>query len=227
MSYGATIHFKSISAEEVYPFFQKLKTALAEKFEEIAKDNFLWMPSIRNAHRYKDISPEAKMDIDRAWVLDCLFKFRYFYIPEHCLLGIFSVPREIEGLFDNVTYFQNSCDQDYDFDEWNGIPIFEQIASKWKNTPDKEMALLYAAKGCGKPEELTEFDYYRRSFAYDEIWEMFDQYLFNDELCVYLSLFGGYESFRMSAFVRRCEALYEELEQECREKAALKQMMEG
>lgn len=210
MSYSATINFKNVPADGVYPFFQMLKTELIKRIDEIAKDNFLWLPSIRYAHRYKDLDSEAKMEIDTAWAMNSIFKFRYFYLPEHQLLGIFSVPIKTEGLFDNVTYFQNSCDQDYEFEEWKGIPIFEKIAGKWKEATDKEVAAQYTAKLYGKPEECTDTDYWRKSFAYDEIWEMFESYLYNDEQCVYTSMFGGYERYKVSAFVQRCENLYEE-----------------
>ena len=126
MSYSCTIYFKNIKADEVYSFFQELKTKLISKTDEIAKDNFLWLPSIRSDYRYKDIDGFITDDIDCSWVQNSLFKYRYFYIPQHELLGVFSLPNGFDDMFDNVSHFQNSCDQDYDFEEWNGIPIFEQ-----------------------------------------------------------------------------------------------------
>lgn len=208
MSYSCQIHFKNIKADEVYSFFQELKTNLISKSDDIAKDNFIWLPSIREDYKYRDIDKSIVREINRAWVHNALFKYRYFYIPQHELLGIFSLPNGFHEMFDNVSYFQNSCDQDYEFSNWKGIPIFEKIAEKWKNATNEEVY-----KHFEYPDEHTEpidYDYYRRSFAYDEIWEMFEDYLYRDDLCVYLSIFGGYELSEVIYIVKKCKEYYAE-----------------
>lgn len=210
MSYSCTIHFKNIKADKVYSFFQELKTKLISKTDEIAKYNFLWLPSIRNDYKYKNIDGFIVDDADCNWVQNCLFKYRYFYIPQHELLGVFSLPNGFDDMFDNVSYFQNSCDQDYEFDEWKGIPIFEQIAEKWKNATDEMVKVHYVEKWDEYDEEDFDCDYYRRDFAYDDIWRMFEDYLYKDELCVYLSIFGGYEHYHLSVIVQKCKNYYEE-----------------
>ena len=211
MSYGCTIHFKNIKAEEVYSFFQELKTKLISKTDEIAKDNFLWLPSIRNNYKYKDIDGFIVDDADCNWVQNSLFKYRYFYIPHHELLGVFNLPNGFDDMFDNVSYFQNSTDQDYEFDEWKGIPIFEQIAEKWKSATDEETKKHYIKEhGDIYDEDEFDCDYHRKEFAYDEIWGMFKDYLYKDSLCVYLSIFGGYEHYHLSVIVQKCKNNYEE-----------------
>ena len=209
MSYGCTIYFKNIKADDVYLFFQKIKERANSKADEIAKCNFLWMPSIRNNHLYKDIEAHIVDDIDASWVGNWLFKYRYFYIPQHELLGVFGLPDGFDDMFDNVSYFQNSCDQDYEFDEWKGVPIFEQIAEKWK-CQTNEVVETHYSENYGAHDEDFDHDYYRRSFVYDEIWGMFEDYLYQDEKCVYLSLFGGYENYLLSAVVQKCKNYYAE-----------------
>ena len=126
MSYSATINFKTVKEGELYGFLKRIKDACKAKFAEIAEDNYIFMPSINKDYLLKNDSEYAKDQLDRAWMRNSIFSYRFFYIPEHNLLGVFGAP--VEDIFDLTCYFQNSCDQDYDFEEWKGIPIFEQIA---------------------------------------------------------------------------------------------------
>ena len=48
MSYSATICFKTVREGEIYDFLKQIKDACKEKLEEIAKDEFIYMPSIKN-----------------------------------------------------------------------------------------------------------------------------------------------------------------------------------
>lgn len=216
MSYSCQIHFKTIKANEVYSFFQELKSKLISKSNDIAKDNFIWLPSIRDDYKYKDIDKFIVREINRSWVYNSLFKYRYFYIPQYELLGIFSLPEGFEEMFDNVSYFQNSCDQDYEFSYWKGIPIFEKIAEKWENATNEEVYRHF--KYPDEHEEPMDYDYYRRSFAYGEIWEMFEDYLYRDDLCVYLSILGGYEISEVTRIIKKCKEYYTEWQKEIAER---------
>lgn len=215
MSYECLIHFKNIPADKVYNFMQTFKTEVLKKIDDVAKENFLWMPSIRNSHLYKDVNESIIREIDEAWVHK-IFKFRYFYLPEYELLGVFSVPDGFEDMFDNVTFFQNGSDQNYDFEEWDGIPLFEEIANKWKSVlSDKDVFEIYEKKH-GKWAEDEDFDYgYRRKdFCYDEIWSHFSNFLYNDAECVYFSLFGGYELREVYNFIGKCKKHHEDWRKE-------------
>lgn len=220
MSYSATINFKTVKEGELYAFFKKIKDTCKEKFDDIAEDNFIYMPSIHFANKrtLEGASDRAKEDADRAWMRNSVFSYRFFYLPEHNLLGIFGAPDAVKDIFDLTVYFQNSCDQDYEFDEWKGIPIFEQIAEKWKNATDEMVKVHYVEKWGEYDEEDFDCDYYRRDFAYDDIWRMFEDYLYKDELCVYLSIFGGYEHYHLSVIVRKCKNYYEEWKNRVQEK---------
>lgn len=179
--------------------------------DDIAKDNFLWLPSIRDEYKYKDINEFIVREINESWVHNSLFKYRYFYIPQHELLGVFSLPDGFDDMFDNVSYFQNSCDQDYEFDEWKGVPIFEQIAEKWKSTTDDNIRKQYIERYYSiDDDEDFDCDYHRKSFTYDEIWNMFENYLYNDSMCVYVSIFGGYEISEIIYVIKKCKEYYAE-----------------
>ena len=207
MSYYATINFKTVKEGELYGFLKQIKDACKAKFDEIAKGNYIFMPSINKDYLLKNDSEYAKDQLDRAWMRNSIFSYRFFYIPEHNLLGVFGVP-EVEDIFDLTCYFQNSCDQDYDFEAWKGIPIFEQIAEKWKNATNEEVYKSF--KYPDEHEEPIDYDYYRRSFAYNEIWEMCEHFLYSEDDVVYISMFGGYEIAEQKGFVHKCRKAYDE-----------------
>lgn len=206
MSYGASISFKTIDVQGLYLFFQKMKKTATERIDEIAEDEFLYMPSVRYAHLYKDVRPIVAQDADEAWAKSAVFTMRFFYLAEHNLLGVFGVPTCIEEIFDSTIYFQNSTDQDYDFDEWNGVPIFERIAERWKTSTYEDVLRKYGEDRGEWDEDDGEIpiDYYRRTFAYDEIWAMCEDYMWNDKKAVHLSLFGYYDFDPIKRFVATC-----------------------
>ena len=222
MSYSATICFKTVKEGELYAFFKKIKDTCKEKFDDIAKDNFLYMPSVsfNRKRMLEGASDRAKEEADRAWMRNSIFSYRFFYIPEHNLLGVFSVPAGVDKIFDLTCHFQNSCDQDYPFEDWKGIPVFEEIATKWKNATDNEVKEYYHKRwgDVWDEEGSSDLDYYRRSFAYDEIWRMCEGYLYHEEDVVYISMFGGYEISEQIGFVKKCKEAYAAWEKECEEK---------
>lgn len=223
MSYSATICFKTIKEGELYAFFKKIKDTCKEKFDDIAKDNFIYMPSVSTMKKQmlEGASDRAKEEIDRAWMRNSVFSYRFFYIPEHNLLGVFSIHDCINEIFDLTCYFQNSCDQDYPFDDWKGIPVFEEIANKWKKSTDSEVKEHYHNRWgdfWNEEENGSDLDYYRRSFAYDEIWRMCEHYLYSEDDVVYISMFGFYEISEQIGFVHKCKEAYDTWKKELEEK---------
>ena len=210
MSYRAKICFKTVREGEMNEFFLQLKKATTANLDKIAKDEFLFMPSIRNDLKCSAVDFSIKLEADIKWAMGCLFSFRFFYLPEHNLLGVFNIPSRIEKEFDTVCYFQNSCDQDYESDCWVGVPLFEEIAKKWERATEKEVTEYYEKRYGKCDEEVSDYDYYRRSFAYDEIWDAIGWALFNEESVVYLSLFGVYEEWILSGFCEKCKKHYAE-----------------
>lgn len=193
MSYSAQISFKTIDAEDISEFFVKIKKECESKQAEIAKNYFTWSPYGRKLvdHHLKYFDVYEKYpgidDAVELWVYRT-FTFRWFYLKEYKLLGIYGLPNEVLTLCDCTVYFQNSCDQDYEFDEWNGVPIFEEIAEKWKNTPDQYFVKEMEDSTC-------DVEYYRKWSAYKEIWSMLEDTLEDDSSITYISLFGFWDSF--------------------------------
>ena len=220
MSYSATINFKIVKEGELYGFLKQIKDACKSKFNEIAKDEYIFMPSINKDYLLKNDSEYAKDQLDRAWMRNSIFSYRFFYIPEHNLLGVFGVPDDVKDIFDLTCYFQNSCDQDYDFEEWKGVPYFEVIAEKWKNATDTDVITHYKNRW-NEEYNITnssDLDYYRRSFAYEEIWEMCEHYLYSEDDVVYISMFGGYEIAEQKGFCKKCRDAYDEWVKQFKEK---------
>ena len=56
MSYSATINFKTVKESELYAFLKKIKDTCKEKFDEIAKGEFIFMPSINKDYMLKNDS---------------------------------------------------------------------------------------------------------------------------------------------------------------------------
>jgi len=215
MSYYCEISFKTIEPEEVYSFFQRLKDEVTQHLEEIAKENAFYCPAQRIVG-YSELSREVTRELDRNWAYRC-FTYRYFYLPKHKLLGVFSIPNGVKGIFDNTIAFQNSCDQDYPYHAWNGVALFEGIAKKWYHCSKKMIEKRYAEKhGCDFLEEYKdsenlayEYDYSRRSFIYDEIWSICERYLTNQDEVVHICLYSDFESPIMSAYVHNCNEIAE------------------
>jgi hypothetical protein len=211
MSYHATISFKTLKPNEMYAFFQKLKDRVHSNLAAIAEDEYFYMPSFRYTHLYEGCKYVIKEDADTAWAKG-VFTMRFFYLAEHDLIGVFGVTDSVQDIFDDTIYFQNSCDQDYDFETWAKVPHFSAIADKWANTSDEEIRKKYNSDRYGEmdEDEPIDCDYYRRTFAYDEIWEICEGYLWHEEQVVYLSMFGFYDFEPLNKFIKLCKGKVKE-----------------
>lgn len=213
MSYSCTIGFKEIKPENLYEFLLKFKSEIKNHMEELAETEYMFHPISKDFH-YDDID-EAVKDYDYMykgadWAKEYVFKYRWFYMPEHNIVGVFSIDKCLNYLFDNVSYFQNSCDQNYDFEDWNGLKLFEDIAKKWKNMSEDEVKkAFYSDDWHDEDDTMDDADYYRKSYCYDEIWKMVGKYLEDESSVVYLSLFGSYELFELTQFSSMCIKKYQ------------------
>lgn len=226
MSYSCTVAFKSIEPSKVFEFLTNFKKEAINHFEEIAEDEYFYHPISKDFH-YNDIDEAVKnhdyMYKGADWARDYVFKYRYFYIPEYNLLGIFGPSKCMNYLFNNVSYFQNSCDQDYDFEDWNGITLFEAIANKWKNMTDEDVKKAFYSDGWHDEDDECDCDYYRRSYCYDEIWGIVGKYFEDESTIIYFSLFGNYELFELTQFSSICMHKYQDWIHELNKKFAKKE----
>lgn len=206
MSYSCEIFFKQLSGDDVYDFLLKFKQEAIAHIPEIAERNKWYSPLFRKYSLKNDFTITHELrDETINWAKLSVFRYRYFYDKKLQLLGMYGVDESMKGLFDSICYFQNSTDQDYSFDEWNGVKYFEEVANKWRQASDEEVKAWHEKK-YNEPWDqdglscICDLDYYRRTAAYHEIWHNFEHTLENDNSVVYLSLFGFYDFKHMSKF---------------------------
>lgn len=227
MSYSCYVSVKKVAPKDVFDFLKTLKKAIYENAEEIVKNNIYYSPiKYLNKGEIKlftsDLSDhEAENWWERYkqqhlikekfvhWIRE-IFQYRMCYIKEKHLLAFFGVAGELMELFDGNYYFQNSCDQNYDYEEWKGVKYFEDIAKKWKAMPidelidksreydkvhyhytDEEFNKLYLANN------RFDEDYQRKSLCYAEIWSYFESEFENDKEAIYFSALREFDDIKL------------------------------
>ena len=213
MSYSAEISFKKINPEDVMDFLVSVKHELKNKLLEIAKENRAYIPFARNhifVERQWSKIPKDEIEASKAWVQD-VFKYRYFYNKENGVLGVYGIPKPVQHMFDATVYFQNSCDQNYDKETWEGLDWFENTYNKIMSMSNDEFDEYYEAKhGCRFADHFgsrylpAEYEYYMKSEVYDEIWSKIEPTLFDDDNVVYFSAFGRYDIDLVQKFMITC-----------------------
>ena len=202
MSYSCKISFKEINSEEVYDFLVTLKNKLIDNIENIAKDNYMYAPFVTYQFKpYTKLENYSEIEHNNSWVRQ-VFTYRYFYLKEYNLLGIYGLPNSVQNLFEDTIYFQNSTDQDYDLDTWNKVKLFNTVSEKWNNFTDD-----YIVSALELDEEQKDrIEYFRRSGCYYEIWNTYlKETLFNDDSVIYMSCFGVYDLLNIHKFLYYCE----------------------
>lgn len=97
--------------------------------------------------------------------LSKIFTVKFVYWPENKLLGISGRdwPDEAQALFPFIVYFQNSTDQDYEYETWDDrIPFFAEKKAAVMALSNKEV--LQQEKKWG-----VDIDYHRKSLLYRKI----------------------------------------------------------
>ena len=125
--------------------------------------------------------------MDEYW-LNTLFTSRFVYWPNYDLLGVsgYKFPGEIENWFDGHFTFQNSSDQDYDYETWPaGIDLFATRIDRVKNADDSNL-YEYVNKFMAEysMEEIkADPEYFKKSCIYDMIYEdlQLDDWLYNHD----------------------------------------------
>lgn len=190
MSYRCEISFKEICAEEVYDFLVILKDKLIDNIENIAKDNYIYAPFVRYQSKpYTKLENYSDIECNNSWVKQ-VFTYRYFYLKQYNLLGIYGLPSSVQNLFDDTIFFQNSTDQDYSFDTWDKVELFKRVAEKWKTCADEYVVRTLDLD----VDKKKDINYFRRSSCYSEIWNKYISHtLYNDDSVIYFSCLGYYD----------------------------------
>jgi len=128
--------------------------------------------------------------------LASLFTVRFTYWPEHDLLGATGDrwPKKCIEQADGSVFFQNSTDQDYQFEWWPGkIAFFQERIAAIKDLPDSEIKKLGLVDTDIPEEDLQEaLDYARRSLLYKKVYTdlHLENWLYGPD--------GGFQRFAMS-----------------------------
>lgn len=171
MSYGFDLMFKQVSNKlEAYELAHEFANKCYKKGMEYIEDSKYYIPSMRLRCGEK---------ADEYWLYR-LFSFSFIYWEKYNLLAVLGqrYPEEARELFDLQVYFQNSTDQDYEFEEWgNCIPLFNELVDKAKNMSVDEIYAIFNTDGKDwyeKEDIEKNLDYYRRSAVYEQIYALLD-----------------------------------------------------
>ena len=204
MSYRFGMCFKNVKNKiEMYDFALEFTKKIYENAEEFINLNKYYIPT-HNKYIFGEKAYEFN-DVDRFWLYN-LFNVRFIYWEEYNLLGIIgdNYPKVCLNMIDEKVYFQNSCDQDYEYEEWgNSITFFNNIIEKAKQeTPTnliKEFNEVYKNYTLKEIEE--DIDYFRKSFVYQTIFHQLDlgNWLYDKE--------GNFKTFAFSAIENQKQLL--------------------
>lgn len=175
MSYSFNMFFTECHPEDVLDTCLATVDSIMSIADKYMKDNALFLPNNKfdlEGKRYKYAFIDA--------YLYRLFNFRFVYWKEHQILGLShfgnSIEDVIEPYFSMSVHFQNSCDQDYAYDTWNGIKMFEDIADRAKTYTVDEIINSSDGYYIDRDREDIEsnVEYYRRASAYRTIFNDLD-----------------------------------------------------
>lgn len=139
MSYGINICFKNCEPNKVSETLIEFKELLQKNKYELIKENYFWFKQEELYAIMTDIQDKSlKNRICHKYMEDWirnLFSFRFYYSKEikSICFSISTEIKEIKDWFDGEVYFQNSCDQDYDYKEWEFNKTFRKYVKQFKN----------------------------------------------------------------------------------------------
>lgn len=184
MSYYARIYFKQVeSMEEAITVLNNFikDYSSVDNMKKVLEDNRYYL--------YRDIhNADLKIVKSDPWkyitLLRALFQplliFKAMYYPQYKLLGLcFYDDITIHNHFKDFIEFQNSCDQDYEYDTWNILGDFFINKAKEFETMSVEK-LIEVDKFClelyndDKEYFSKHLDYHRRSAMYEFVWSTLD-----------------------------------------------------
>ena len=187
MSYCAQVSFKQMPIEDIEGFCEKIKQTIKDKEEEVVEADCVFSPFSRHPQEdeHKNFFATIK------WAQD-IFTYRAFTLrrDNEVIFCVAGLPDCVEKLFDATVYFQNSTDQDYEFETWDNVPWFKEIADKHRARTDAD-------------------EYHRKTDCYDEIWAMLDDKVFESGLDI--RLFSEKSDFHwLSTFASHIRTRYKE-----------------
>jgi len=194
MSYELSMQFKEVKGD-ILKEIAKIKFELKQKINTIIEENISYIPSMRFENRgLPDNVLEAK---DSAW-LQKVMTFKVVCWPQYNLIGIVA-PYDIEGA--KKVFFQNSCDQDYDYSEWPEIEFFQKIIKEVDSMKAEQLMEIFS------DWDDTPLDYIKRSYVYNKVCEELGviRWLYNQK-----EISEEYSHMKISLFDEDIELIYAE-----------------
>lgn len=180
MSYYFQMAFANAKTEvEAYSIAHSFVNGISlEQMKAYIDDNFLFVPSVKYSMG-KKLKDKTFSDLaDKYWLYG-LFNYRFVFWPKFHLLGLLGSSESTS--FGRVISFQNSTDQDYDWDEWpNNIPYFKERVFATKQALKNGNANFFGEDN-DEFDEDTDIEYRLKSELYRKIF---------DELCLNDWLYG-------------------------------------
>lgn len=186
MSYSFEMSFRQCES-----FDEAMRVAI--RFTKSCKDNYEEMLNLHKYYIPSHRSDKYDKEHDNYWLYD-LFNIQFVWWQEWNLLAVIGTvyPKESMQQFPFTVYFQNSTDQDYDFDNWSDkITVFQKTKAAILQKSLEEIYQKYVIEKERDWIELEELnqnpEYYQKSLLYDEIFEKLDlnSWLYGRESSVY------------------------------------------
>ncbi|RGC87943.1 hypothetical protein [Thomasclavelia ramosa] len=160
MSYCITLTFyPDIKANQVFKKAQQIAKNKLDNFEKVIDENYPYCPaSMYNANYFsiEEYRKKRLYNLEKLWI-ENIFTKTFLYWKEFNLLAV--VGYDINGA--TTITFQNFTDQNYEYTEWNGVPLFENLVQLAKMAPIENI----------KYYRDDNDEYCRKTYAYDLIYE--------------------------------------------------------
>lgn len=131
MSYRISLSFKNCEKSQVHERVEDFIALVVKNAEEIVKDNFTYFPTWRLEQLWEKRKDKWELyDYIEDWV-NKVFTYHIYYardIESLCITWGTEVP-EIQEWFDGYVYFQDSTDQDYEYNTWKFNDKFKEYTN--------------------------------------------------------------------------------------------------
>lgn len=174
MSYRIDLSFKNCKPQDVYKNICEFESLVLKNAKQYIKDNLIYIRVDAEKDRFYNNDQVDKF-------ISYLFRHHIWYCEKISALCIVwdSDVAEINNWFDGHVFFQNSCDQNYDYDTWNFNKTCRRISNRIKKMkPDKFVkeyigSSEYYNEG-DREYILKDVDYHKKSFVYETIEKIID-----------------------------------------------------
>lgn len=166
MSYRVNIYMKQFDNEgEAFIFANKVVDVIMQNSKSLLEQNLLSIPK------------QAFTDPFPSWLYE-FHNCKFVYFKEANVLGLIGDYGlvEVVEMFDTAFYFQNSSDQDYDYDLWDDkINIFKDIKKQVLALSDEDLANTFISgpenwyNESDREHIMKDIEYYRKTYLYNAI----------------------------------------------------------